>query len=333
MRSEQSAWRAVASGLTLGWLVLWLLPGCERDRGELVLYTSIDEPYARQIIDEFTQRTGIRVNLVTDAEASKSVGLAERLRAERDRPRANVWWGNEPFHTVRLAREGLLVRHESPEHGSILPRYVDAERRYAGNGLRSRVIIARQSVEGVSRLLDLLRPELQGRVAIARPTAGTTGGHVAAIYAVLGDPAADMFFRGLRDNGVMVLAGNGAIARAVAEGVADAGLTDNDDVAAVRSAGADVKQIVPDQENSFGTLLVPTTVGLVAGSESRDDARKLVDYLLSAGVESRLMALNFCNGSVRESGSIVGMAGELDKVAGRLPEAVARATAILDGRR
>src|SRR6188472_4132369 len=59
--------------------------GCNRGgaKGELVLYTSVDEPVARPIVAEFTKRTGIRVALQTDTEANKSAGLVARLEAER----------------------------------------------------------------------------------------------------------------------------------------------------------------------------------------------------------------------------------------------------------
>ncbi len=73
----------------------------------------VDEPIARPIIQEFEKQSGIQVVLVTDAEATKSVGLAERLRAEKGNPQADVFWGNEPFHTINLAEEGLLAPYES----------------------------------------------------------------------------------------------------------------------------------------------------------------------------------------------------------------------------
>src|SRR4051812_41546394 len=72
---------------------------------EVVLYTSIDEPVARPILDDFTKATGIKVMLKTDAEASKTAGLVETLRAENANPRADVFWNNEPFHTINLAEE------------------------------------------------------------------------------------------------------------------------------------------------------------------------------------------------------------------------------------
>src|SRR5690349_7147585 len=97
-------------------LSIFLLPfsichivGCHRETSpEITLYTSVDEPTASPIVREFEKQTGIRVRLVTDTEASKSVGLAERLRAEKDHPQADVWWSNEIFLTINLADQGLL---------------------------------------------------------------------------------------------------------------------------------------------------------------------------------------------------------------------------------
>src|SRR4051812_17580320 len=93
---------------------LLLICGCDRSGREVVLYTSVDEPIASPIVREFEKQTGIHVRLVTDSEASKSVGLAEKVRAERDNPQADVFWSNEPFHTINLAEEGVLAAYDSP---------------------------------------------------------------------------------------------------------------------------------------------------------------------------------------------------------------------------
>ena len=51
-------------------------------------------------MDRFEKQTGIHVRLVTDTEATKSAALSERIEAEKDHPQADVYWGNEIFHTV-----------------------------------------------------------------------------------------------------------------------------------------------------------------------------------------------------------------------------------------
>src|ERR1044072_7440485 len=97
--------------LTLVLLALLAMAGCRKaeDKPTVVLYTSVDEPFARPILAEFDARYHVSVVLKTDAEATKTVGLAERIRAEKENPRCDVYWGNEPFHTIALAEEGLLT--------------------------------------------------------------------------------------------------------------------------------------------------------------------------------------------------------------------------------
>src|SRR5947209_1849063 len=66
------------------------------------VYCAVDQPYASKLFEEFEKQTGIRISPLYDIESSKSVGLAGKLEAERDHPRADVWWGSEAFLTTRL---------------------------------------------------------------------------------------------------------------------------------------------------------------------------------------------------------------------------------------
>lgn len=294
----------------------------------VVLYTSIDEPVARPVIDAFRNATGIEVVIVTDTEASRSVGLAERLRAERNRPRADVWWGNEPFHTINLAEEGHFVPYESPAARDVPAQFRDPGHRWVGNGLRARVFITR----GFDGSIPTSIEAADGRgMAMARPAVGTTAGHVAALYLAMGDDQADDLFRRLRSGGVKLLGGNGPVAEAVARGEFAYGLTDNDDVENVRGISR-IVEAIPARLNGEAFLL-PTTVALVAGRPELDEAKKLVDYLHSADVERRLIDARFAGWSIRDGANRPGaMQVDYRDVARKMPEAVRRATTILDGR-
>ena len=307
--------------------------------GRVILYTSVDEPYARPIVREFEKRSGIEVVLKTDTEASKSVGLAERVRAEKDNPQADVWWGNEPLHTVALAREGLLVAYETKSASDVLEMYRDAQHRWTGVGLRARVIAINSEgkdgeyVKGLS-LADLSEPLLKGKIAMARPTAGTTGGHVAALYVVWGERKASEYFQKLHENEVKLLGGNGPVAEAVGRGTVQFGLTDNDDVASARREGGKIAAALPDQDG-IGTLMIPTTVGLVSGARNPEAAKKLVDYLVSKEVEKKLIDVGFAGWSVRKSNdpnAPKAMKVDYEKVVEVMPAAVRKATGILEGR-
>lgn len=303
---------------------------------EVVLYTSVDQPIVKGVIDAFqAAHADIAVRLVTDTEASKSVGLATRLRAERANPICHVWWGNEVFHTIGLAAEGFFDDLGPLVADRVAP-FKDAANRWAGNGLRARVMCAAEGIDGVTgKLDDLLDPRFKGRVAIARPLAGTTGGHVAALYALWGEERADAFFRRFNENGGLMLGGNVDVAEQVGRGTIAIGLTDNDDCAAVLANGGKLSLIPLEQHNGgIGTLAIPTTVARVARTDRPADVDALVSYLLSADVEQRLADAKFTAYSVRGGTptSLKTMAVDYDAVAQRLQTAPKRAVEIIEGR-
>lgn len=322
-------------------LALLFIVGCNRsDQQQVVLYASVDEPIARPLIDEFTKQTGIRVRLVTDTEASKSVGLAERLRAEKDHPQADIWWGNEPFHTINLAEEGLLVPYESPSAKDIAEQFKDQQHRWTGNGLRVRVLVQTGTlmINSGHRYPD--PPELRvtpfalpNHTVMARPTAGTTGGQVAALYALWGEKDADEYFRKLHASGMKLVGGNSVVAEEVSKGTAWLGLTDNDDASSMLAEGGNLKMMLPDQ-STFGTLAIPTTIGLVTGAKNPEPAKKLIDFLLTKQTEQKLIDVKFAMFSARADAKNDAkfMAVDYAAVAKIMPQSVRRATAILEGR-
>ena len=82
----------------------------EPEREQVVLYCSVDQAVAEPIVAAFEAQTGVKVLARYDTEASKTVGLVQRIRAEAEAPAADVFWSSEVFHTIRLAQEGLLAR-------------------------------------------------------------------------------------------------------------------------------------------------------------------------------------------------------------------------------
>ena len=267
--------------------------------------------------------------------------VLDRIRAEKDNPQADVWWGNEVLHTINLAERGVLAAYASPSAARIPALYKDAENRWAGTALRARVI-ARTLHDGgasatasITSILDLTNPALKGKVCMARPTAGTTGGHVAAIYTHLGPVKAEAFFRELKANDVKLLGGNSVVAEYVGLGQLWAGLTDNDDVDSMLREKGRLEMVLPDQgESQFGTLTIPCTVGLVAKAKRPDAGQKLIDYLLSAEVEKMLLDAKFARYSVFGEGAerVKAMPVKYADVAKNLKPAVEMAVRVLEGR-
>jgi hypothetical protein len=82
--------------LCLAFISLW--SGCKGKKSEpqeVVIYTSLDKVFSQPILEAFEKETGINVLDVYDSEATKTTGLVNRLIAEKDSPRADIFWNSE----------------------------------------------------------------------------------------------------------------------------------------------------------------------------------------------------------------------------------------------
>lgn len=288
--------------------VLPALGGCRRAAGaaRVVAYVSVDDVLAREVLAACTAATGIEVDAVFDTEASKTTGLENRLRAERDRPRADLFWSSEGFAAVRLAADGVLAQLPEALWSSWPAAHRDDDRRWLAFAARARVIAYAPS-RGTPPIDDwraLAKPGVargsRAAIAIADPRFGTTRGHLAALGLAwenahkrdLDAPTLDEWLEGLRANGTVVLTGgNAATVEAVVSGECAYGLTDTDDVFAAKARGLAVEMTLPRSLNEGvaggGTMLVPNTVSLVAGrDDSRAAAERVAAWLVSPECEA-----------------------------------------------
>jgi len=288
-------------------LTLLCLPAC-REQADVVLYVSADDYVVDEVIARFERETGLRVQVVGDSEATKTTGLSERLRAERQQPVADVLWANEPFQTIELANEGVLAPYESAVTRGRPDVHRDAEGRWHAFAARGRVLVYapdRISSDELPRAwTDLGRESYRGRIAMADPRFGTTGGHFAAMKVWWDRHAMPGYYEAwlerLAENRVRMLpSGNAGVVRAVIEGEFDLGMTDTDDVWLFRDRGHEIGIIFPvhSHENipGRGTLVIPNTVSLVAGAQRPDAAGRLIDFLLSDEVELLIAATSSRN--------------------------------------
>jgi len=268
--------------------------GCRRtseDSREVVVYTSVDQVYASQIAQRFTEKTGIAARLLTDTEAGKTTGLYRRLLAEKDRPRADVFWNGEICRTIQLAGEGLADDLSALVPSDIPRRWVDPEGQWVAFSLRARVLVYSTNViqpDDLPRTLEELTDEAwRGKVVMANPLFGTTATHMAALYAAWGDEKTDRFIKALKANDLRLVDGNAMVRDVVARGEAPIGLTDTDDVFAGIEDDMPISFILLDQDG-MGTFAVPNTVMRVRGGPNPEEAKAFIRFLLSPEVEELL---------------------------------------------
>jgi iron(III) transport system substrate-binding protein len=278
-----------------------LFAGCKEEPA-VTLYTSVDEPFAREVVAAFEKKTGIRVDIRCDKEAGKTTGLVMRIRAEKKNPQADVFWSSELFNTIQLAEAGLLAEYRPPAD-DIPERCKDPNGFWTAIGLRARVIGYNKDLVTPDALPNTWRQitdrRWDGRLGVADPRSGTTRGHFAAFLALWGEDEYRAFLDDL--NAVLhsqFMTGNSTAADSVASGHLQICATDTDDVYVRQKRDKPIDMIYPDMGDG-GTLLIPNSIAMIAGSTHPETARQLIDFLASAEVERMLAKSDSGNFPVR----------------------------------
>src|SRR5713226_6852125 len=242
-------------------------PGCKRAQREVVVYTSVDQPFAEPIFRDFEKRSGIRVRAVFDTEETKSTGVLNRLIAEAQRPQADVFWSGDPVRPFILAKRGLLEPYASPAAASIPAQFKSADGLWTGAAARAKILLVNTQRVAPSEMprsiRDLANPRWKGHRARA-------------------------FLEQVKANGTRIASSNGEVRRLVAAGEVAFGLTDTDDAHQALLEKAPVQVVYPDQDD-LGTLVMPNAVVLIKGGPHPAEARALLDHLVAPEVEKRMV--------------------------------------------
>jgi iron(III) transport system substrate-binding protein len=263
----------------------------------IVVYCAHDSIYADGILKDFEQKTGIPITVLYDSEATKSLGLVNQLKFEKDDPHCDVFWNNELLGTMDLANESVLEPYKGTGYERIPKQYKDDEGRWTGFGARMRVWIVNknETPRGGTPAVERFHGNVN-RAAIANPLYGTTLTHFSILWHVWGQSQLKSWYADIRKRGIRILAGNARVKDAVADGVCDFGWTDTDDCfeAIDDKKPVTMEPILVNEPRKVAapalpyTIVIPNTVSLIRGSHHRKEAERLIDFLLSAETELTL---------------------------------------------
>ncbi|MFP6765525.1 MAG: ABC transporter substrate-binding protein, partial [Planctomycetaceae bacterium] len=228
---DHRAWLGViVTGLSVA--TLWsLFQATDQGDDALVVYCAHDSVYAEAILRRFERRSGVRIVVRFDTEATKSLALVNQLLAEKQNPQCDVFWNNEVLGTVRLAQNGILEPYRGSGYDRIPEVYRDYDGFWAGFAGRFRVWIVNTDRMKPDR--DTLQTRFESQdlssVAIARPLFGTTQAHYALLWHEWGQQKLQRWHRETRARGLLEVNGNSTVKNLVADGKIDCGWTDTDD--------------------------------------------------------------------------------------------------------
>lgn len=260
-----------------------LAAGCGGgDGGRLTVYSGRSPDLIGPLLERFAEETGIRIGVRYGGTAQ----LAALLMEEGGRTPADVYIAQDAGALGAVQAAGLFA----PLGGDLLGRtsaaYRSREGRWVGLSGRVRVLVyhtgALDPGELPDSILELADPRWRGRLAWA-PANGSFQAWVTALRVSEGEDGARAWLEGVLANDPAEYPNNVSIVAAVGRGEADLGLVNHyylNRFLAEEGEGFGARNHYT-APGDIGTLVNVAGAGVLAASDRRDDARRLIRFLLS----------------------------------------------------
>jgi iron(III) transport system substrate-binding protein len=249
---------------------------------EVVVYSGRNQDLVGELLERYQEDTGEQLSI----RYGDSADLAATLLEEGDNSPADVFLSQDAGALGAVENEGLLAPLPQDVLGAVDERYRSEEDRWVGLTGRSRVIAydKRELKPGQlpRSVFDVPEDEWEGRVGWA-PTNPSFESFVTAMRKLEGEDRAKQWLDDMVANDTKPYPNNIAVRDAIANGEIDIGLINHYYVAeAVAEEGPDYPVGVFSPPNGdVGSLINVSGAGVLASSERKEGALKLVRYLQS----------------------------------------------------
>jgi iron(III) transport system substrate-binding protein len=253
----------------------------EEASGTITVYSGRSEELVAPLFEQFTEDTGVEVEL----RYGDTAELAAQLLEEGENSPADVFFAQDAGALGAVAAEGLFTDLPEEQLGAVEEALRSTEGQWVGVSGRARVVVYNTDEltedDLPDSILEFTDPEWEGRLGWA-PTNGSFQAFVTALRVLEGEDGAEQWLTGIRDNGVRAYEGNAPIVQAVGDGEIDAGFVNHYYAFQLREENPDL----PVANKYFGGgdpggLVNIAGVGVLGTSDNPAGASALVDYLLS----------------------------------------------------
>jgi iron(III) transport system substrate-binding protein len=270
-------------------LILAGFAGPAAAQGQLVLYCSVQEEWCRGMVAAFERKTGVKV-----AMTRKSSGETyAQIRAEKDNPKGDVWWGGTGDPHLQAAEEGLTLEYKSTKLAELQPwaarqaeqskfRTVGIYSGALGFGYNTE-LIAKRKLEPPKCWADLIDARFRDEVQVADPnSSGTSYTLLATIIQLMGEERGFDYLRKLHKNVNQYTKSGAAPAKAVSQGETLIGITFQHDMVTMAVEGGPVKVVAPCE----GTGFEIGSMSIVKGARNLDNAKLFYDWALTPDAQA-----------------------------------------------
>lgn len=258
-----------------------VLGACSSGDEALVVYSGRTENLVGPLLDEFADESGVDIQV----RYGDSADLALLIDEEGDRSPTDVFISQSPGAVGFLAGEGRLGELPGEVVELVPEGDAAADGTWVGLSGRVRTLVYNTDLVDPADLpasvLDLTGEAYAGRVALA-PTNGSFQDFVTVMRDQLGDDETRAWLDGMAANDPPTFDNNTAIVEAVGRGEVPMGLVNH--YYALRARAEDPDLPVENHffpEGDLGSTLLVTAASIVEGTDKADDARALIEFLLS----------------------------------------------------
>ena len=252
-------------------------------QNSLSVYTTLEEPLAKAILEKFEAETGIKASFV---RLSGGEAIA-RMEAESANPQASIWLGGVGLDHITAKDKGLTTPYKSRYAGKTASEFKDKEGYWIGLyvGPLTFVTNTKRAAElGLTppkSWADLLKPEYKGQIRMANPnTSGTAYNVITTIrYVNKGDEEKTFDYMKKLDANIDQYTRSGsAPGKSVAIGEIPIAIGYAHDQVKLKVEGAPVVIYAPSE----GTGYELASMSLIKGGKDAVNAKKLYDWVLSS---------------------------------------------------
>ncbi|MEI3612795.1 ABC transporter substrate-binding protein [Pseudogracilibacillus sp. SO30301A] len=247
----------------------------------LTMYIGVVEEQALKIAQEFEKDTGIKVDFVRMSGGE----ILSRVRAEKDNPKASIWYGGPADSFVAAKDEELLHPYISPNSENIDDQLKDEDGYWTGiyNEVLGFILDDRffdeRGIDKPSTWKDLLNEEYNGQIAVANPGAsGTAFLLLSGMVQELGEEEGLQYMEELDNNVKQYTKSGSAPAKSAGLGEAAIGITFIHNGLRHMEEGFDNISVVAPED---GTWSSTAAVGIIEGAPELDAAKEFVDWALT----------------------------------------------------
>ncbi len=310
--------RQIIGALLAPLLIVGLLAGCgttketdknkdnsknaSSDKNKVVnVYTARHYESDSDLFEQFTEKTGIKVNVVS----AKAEELIERLKREGKNTEADLFITVDGGVLNAAKEADVLQPVKSEKINANVPKSLrDKEDYWVGLATRARVIVYskdRVNPDELSTYEDLTSDKWKDKVLVRSSTSLYNQSLLASFIAIEGEQKAEEWARGIVNNlAKKPEGGDRDQAKAMAAGIGDVAIMNTYYVGLMHHS-ADPEEVkiakqlgvfFPNQGRT-GTHINISGIGLTKHSKNKENAIKLIEYLTDQEAQTELSKSNY----------------------------------------